>query len=289
MRDRIFFAPADTAGGSADGGSEPTGGGSPAPSWRDGLPDEVRSHPSLANMPDVGGLAKAYLTLEGQAGQKGVPLPADDAPAEEWDKFYAALGRPEKADGYDLAGFSVPEGLPWAEDVQKTMVGKMHELGLTNRQVVGLMSAYAEAQNGQWTSFNTSMGQAVEATEAKLKQEWGQSYAAKMDLANRVVKHAFGDDLDAAKQIQLADGSYLLDSPAIARAFARIGEAWAEDGDLPGTGIEFAKSPSEAKAEIAKLKRDPEFQKVFLDKRHPEHQAAVHRMQSLHAMTTRTT
>lgn len=264
-----------TSAGGQGGGDQ--GGGD----WTAGLSPDVRQALASKSYDSPDALGRAYLDLEKKIGADKIALPAADAPAEAWDPIYKALGRPDSAESYDLGAFKPPDGLPWSPEIQTGMVGEMHAAGLNSQQVTRLLGKYAELQNGEWTAYNEDAKKAADTSTDELKGEWGQGYDAKVDLGNRVVRHAFGDNLEAAKQLRLEDGSFVLDNPVMVRALAAIGESWAEDGALPQGFGDLSLTPAGAKTEIAKLKQDEAFQKAFLDGAHPEHAEAVQRMQRL--------
>ena len=94
-----------------DPGTAPEPAPEPAPqptSWRDGLSDDLRNHPGLQKYEDVGALAKGFLSQSELVGRKGVILPKE-GDAEDRQRFYSELGRPESVEGYDLGDFAPPE------------------------------------------------------------------------------------------------------------------------------------------------------------------------------------
>ena len=296
---RIRFSPegeggsGGEGGGGAGGGGEGGGGageGSGGSGGEAGAFDPTQLSPDLRAGLDPKGfktwddLGRSYLELESKIGKKGLTLPGEGAEASEWDPVWQALGRPEKPEDYDLGGFKPPEGLQWNEDGQKAMLGVFHEEGLNGRQVKRVMSSYAEIRAAEVKALNDKAAEAVEQTSQELRRTLGSAYDAKLHLANRVAQHAFGKDFEAAKQIRLPDGTFLLDHPLMAKAFMTIGDTIAEDGGVipAGGGRQtFAMTPEDAAAEIKALKADKEFSEAFLKSNHPEHEAAVKRMTRL--------
>lgn len=279
--------------GAVDTGTEPvqadlpdTGGTVTTPeptpsSWRDGLSDDLRNHPELVNIPDTAGLAKMYVGQTELVGRKGVILPKEDD-ADDKARFYSELGRPDTADDYDLGDFAPGEGLPWSDTVQTSMMTAMHTAGLTNGQVNDVVRAYAESQGQEFEGLQERIAEATSEVEKGLRKEFGSSYDAKIDLANRAFAMAAGDKADEIRQIVMGDGTRLGDNLALVRMFARLGESLGEDS-LRGGGASasFAKSPDQAKAELSTLAIDENFEKVLMDRNHPEHQRAVDRRAAL--------
>jgi len=231
-------------------------------------------------MPDD--IGRAYLELEKVIGKRGVTVPGENASDEERSTFYNALGRPEKPDGYDLSGFTPPEGLPWSADVQGAVVAKLHARGLTQAQMAGAMQDYAEVQGEAFEALQTELKAKVASDTAALKKELGAAWEAKNALMNRVAREAFGENLEAATKLQLMDGSFLLDHPMVARAFMGLGGRLAEDGVWPDGGAVVATSPAAAQAEIETLERNPDTAKALMDSSHPEHKAMVERRARLY-------
>ena len=66
------------------------------------MPEELKSHPSLQKFNSPADLFKSYVSLESMLGKNKVPIPDENAPQEEWDKFYEKLGRPKTPDEYEI-------------------------------------------------------------------------------------------------------------------------------------------------------------------------------------------
>jgi hypothetical protein len=69
------------------------------------------------------------------------------------------------------------------------------------------------------------------------------------------------------------------------RFFALLGDLMEEGGVTPGApGGRATMTPAEAKAERNRLRSDPEFRKMWLDRDHPQHKEATNRMMNLRRM-----
>ena len=270
-------APADTAA------PEPTAPVTPAPtpaSWRDSLPPELKDAPALGKYQDVPSLAKGYVEAQALIGRKGVVVPTDKDPPEVHAAYRAALGVPEKADGYTI---KPPEGLPpeaWSEESSKTFSGWAHELGLTPAQAQGLAERYAKLTGGALQQQDSQKAEAKAATEAVLRQEWGAAFGAKLAAADTALRTIGGEEL--AKYMQ---DSGLGNHPAMVRAWAKIGESIGEDRpNGMGSGRTAVMTPTEAKSERLRIMGDA--QGPYWNNRHPEHKLAVQRVADLIRMET---
>jgi len=273
------------AGSGASGGGQ---GGSV--SWDAALDPSQRQLVQAKGWKSPADVLRDYGQLEGLVGRDKIALPGKDARPEDWAKVYSALGRPESADKYEIGDFKPPEGMPWNGEAQKAMLGKMHELGLNSQQAAGLLKAYGEVQGGAWQGYQEGAAKFAEKATADLRKEWGDAYDANLEIANRAVKEAFGEDLDNVKQVRLSDGSFLLDNPIIAKAFAKLGGSLSEDSDLAGQRGGSAdgaiRTPDQAKGEITRIRSaaaaDP--QHPYVNRKHPEYKAMQTRMNELHAV-----
>ena len=255
----------------------------PAPAssdWTAALTPDTRAQLAPKSYANVEELAKAYVSLERTLGGEKIPLPGKDAVPEAWDRVYARLGRPATPADYDLSGFKAPDNVPWNGELQQSMVAEMHAAGLNSRQATRLLSRYAELAGDAGAAAET----AAEQASAALRKEWGGRFDTNLDLARRAARGAFGDDFAAVRALRLADGSFLLDSPLLARAFARLGAERAEDGDLPGAKhAAFDGDAVDARQQITRLEADERFRRALLDRGHPEHAATLNRRSRLYA------
>ncbi|MEP4379751.1 MAG: hypothetical protein ABJ215_01120 [Alphaproteobacteria bacterium] len=253
----------------------------PAESWRAELSEDYRDHPVLARFADVEALAREHVNLQKLIGRKGIVPPGADADDAERARFHDALGRPARPDDYNLDGLERPDGMPWDEDFQTRMLERMHASGLTDGQARALLEGYVELQGAAWQDATAAQGRALDAAETGLRREWGESFDARIDVANRAFAAAFGDRVDDVRQLRLADGQHLGDHPDMVRAFAKLGSLMGEDEFVGGKEARIGHSSSAARAELSTLEADPEFRTALLDRAHPEHRQAVARRSDL--------
>ncbi|MGE0094529.1 MAG: hypothetical protein AB7M05_16050 [Alphaproteobacteria bacterium] len=228
---------------------------------------------------------RSYAHLERAFGADKVALPGKDAGQADWDALYARLGRPAAPEQYDVAGVTRPEGMPWNAEGERAMLREMHAAGLSNRQARHLLSKYAAMQGGAWSEASAQGARRVEEARAALRRDWGAAFDAKSDLANRAFRLAFGDGIEEARQLRLADGGFLGDHPALVRAFARLGESLAEH-PMAGAkdGAHLAATPEEARAEIARMHGEPATMRALTDRSHPEYAVMVAKRDRLYRL-----
>jgi len=173
----------------------------PAPSnWREALPPEYRENPALKTIADIPTLTKGYLEAQSRLGNS-VRIPSKEAGAEDRKAFrerllavgpeygvmpipgegddpgafHAALGRPEKPEGYELPEYDDAEyevDLSEAEAMRPVA----HQLGLSNAQFKGLVKAATDANMAK----QMEQIRAQQADQAALKKEWGAAHHQRM-------------------------------------------------------------------------------------------------------------
>ena len=194
----------NTNGNGSDGKKEAT-----EPDVWGGVSDEYKE--KVSKFKDIDGLAKGYTELEKKlsAGKKA---PETD---EEKEEIYKLLGRPDKADGYELPPLT--EGVnPLTDKFGETA----HKLGLSKDQAEGVYGWYAEELN---TISKYSENQKDETVKT-LKSEWQDKYTENVELATRALKGAFPEDT-----IGKMETSGLLNDHGFIAAMAKLGTANACD------------------------------------------------------------
>ena len=106
----------------------------------DGAEAEIflRDHPALEKYETKDEAVKALVHAQRMLGKSPdgyIRMPGEGEAPEEFDAFYAALGRPEGADGYELPDMEMPEGFAVREELLGALKIKAHELGLNSKQI----------------------------------------------------------------------------------------------------------------------------------------------------------
>lgn len=263
-----FLNEDDDQGGGAGGGSQT--------SWRDSLPDELRSHPSLADYNDVAGLAKSFINVNSMIGMDKIAIPKDPQdPA--WSEVYTKLGRPESPEGYELKrpeGY--PEGLDFNDDYAQAMSKAAYEAGISKSQLEKLVGASTDFYKGKVSEMSVAQQNALNEGLNGLKSEWGAAFDQNLNMAKNAVKAYATPEL-----VEFLETTGLGNDPRVIQLFHNIGKTISEDSTLEGGGSSLIPTADQAKQEIANLKGDEGFMKAYLDKNNVGHKEALIRMTNL--------
>ena len=182
--------------------------------WSQQLPEDLRTNEAFTGHATLGDFAKSHLDAQGKLKEfdgkvkenegkvvdlekklgNTIPKLPENATDQEREIFYLALGKPEKADGYEF-----PEGdgvkhdekmVSWARDA-------FHKANLSKDQ--------GKVMSQLWDGFIQDMVKAEidtrekERTEAetKLKTELGDKYDGSVEMVRRVWKELSNSDFDA--------------------------------------------------------------------------------------------
>ncbi len=152
------------------------------------VPQEYQGAGWTEKVKSVDDLWKLTANSQSLLGKRPAGIPAADAPPEEWDKFYATLGRPEAPDKYGLPKI---EGLPEGFDIapyEGRFKELAHKVGLTPKQAEKAWQEYMGAEIGAYGEQTKAQAE----RQAQMEKEFN-------DLSSKL----FGDQFDAySKQAQ---------------------------------------------------------------------------------------
>jgi hypothetical protein len=250
-----------TAGGGAQDGGQ-------VQSWLDQhlAGDEyadLRNSDSLKTVPDVPTLAKAFVDTKAMVGRKGVIVPKDDAPPEEWDQFYAALGRPESPEAYDIKPEGLPENFPYLPELESVYRKLAHEAGLTPAAAKKIYDGYNQFMLEEYRKGQQTLKAEMEEIQAGLQKEWGGKYDENLILAKRAMGRVAPPGSPELAALDKAIG----ESPVLVKFFYNLGKSMSEGDFIAGGGVQN----SSLEARRQELMRHP----AYLDVKHAEHQHVV--------------
>ena len=171
--------------------------------------------------------------LQSFAGKKG-DIPKSDASQEEWDAFYNKLGRPEDVDGYDFTigdEFTKvvgEESAPFFEDAVEEFKKEIFKIGASADQAENLVDWYLGFVANSIEEDNKAVEENMQAMEAELRKEWGDSYDGMMN-GIEVMLEANGMPKE---NIEFAKEAGLLKDPSFAIALGRIATKFGDDPEI---------------------------------------------------------
>jgi hypothetical protein len=99
-------------------------------SFLDSLPEDLRNEPSLRTFTDPGALAKSYVNAQRMIGADKVAKPGQSWTDDQYNDWYANVGRPDSADAYELDVSGV-----MSDEEASSFRQAIFEAGLQPRQV----------------------------------------------------------------------------------------------------------------------------------------------------------
>lgn len=222
---------------------------------------------------DLNKVVEGYRNLETHAS-KSLKVPGEDATAEDWNKFYSNLGRPEKADGYELAldRENLPEEFPYDEQSAVEFRNWAHEAGLTPKQAQQLHDKFVGHQAGNFTAMVEQRKKAEGDAHRAIVDEWGgtesEGYKRNVELASRAI-HQLGLK-DAFKEGGLLSSDGAILNAKAAFAMSKVGkELYAEDSmAMSSSGLAanpFSEGPNFNRSKQSELIRnDPTRAKAYI-------------------------
>jgi hypothetical protein len=252
--------------------------------WRNALPQELATDKSLADIKDLGGLAKSFIHAQRLVGSDKIPIPKDDD-QPGWDAVFARLGRPGKPEEYEFTPLSeVPEGFSMDPEFEKAWRAKAHAAGLSKKQASMLWGELSQRAVQQYKGISQSMAERRTKDQASLKTEWGQAYNEKLKIAQRAVDAIERAGVKGLNEWLKSTGN---GSEAIVqRLFALIGEKAGEEQLGPGDARRGL-TPREAESQANRIIEDKAHpdNEAYWSKRHPRHAEVVKKVQGLLSMT----
>ena len=173
--------------------------------------------------------AKGYVELRKSA----IILPKPDAKPDAWESIYDRLGRPKDPKAYELDFGDTPLD-ETEKDVAENFKPVAHRLGLLPQQVKGLTKWQGELKKTQIDAAVAKTTQLAGDRAKTIREAWGQQYDANKSHVQNVIKmNATAADQKAIASARLDDGTFVVDHPAFANLFAKVGSVFAEDDRDP--------------------------------------------------------
>lgn len=274
-------------GGLGSGGGTPNPGTPPetppsdftGPEWaRDlnlSLEPEILSDPALGPITDINSLVKSFVHAQRNIGRKGVLIPTDNAPKEEWDAFYQKVGVPLEEQKYKES-IQFGENKIFDDNFNSEFLKKAHELRVHPKQAQELYNFFGNQTKTTSESFLQQQQEQMQQELNELQQKWGpEAYGVKLAKAEQYLKETAGDDF-----LKYLAKSGLGKNAKIVEAFVSIAEKSVNEPNLPqNSNPTFGMTPDEIEKEINRAIADPN--DPYRKPGHPDHQRRVNEIQNL--------
>lgn len=219
-----------------------------------------------------------YHANKALSGAKDViPLPADDAPVEQWRKFNAARGVPENADGYDA--FKFKDGVQADEKYVKWARGFFHELGVPKGKAQAAIEKWQDFVISRTTEMADDGRQANAKAIGDLEVKHGKEKWNSMIAAGQVAFKSLGVPPETIAKIEALSGA-----APILELFAALGAKLpAESAVIGNGGTGIPTDPTQMTSQQLDehkrtLEADKDFMEAYNKGDHPKHKEAVERM-----------
>lgn len=266
-------------------------------SWKDSLPEDIKSDSTLQDIKDITGLAKSYVASQRMLGNS-VRIPGPDASPEArqefyqkltnvpgitrlpdpndkaaTDQFYAALGRPESPDKYN---FELDQDVNLVPEDLQNFKELAHATGLTNEQANKLVAFESARAKAAEQAAMQSREQAVEA----LKSEWGNDFQNRLTGAKEMVSYYASKYPDAVNELINSPAG---NNPALLVMLSELYSGMKEKGVvIPNSqSLNYGVSPEEAIQQINEIKENRNHPYWTAPAGSPEKEAALAKMSKL--------
>ena len=215
------------------------------------LPEEIRDHPSLQSINDVGNLGLSFVNAQRLIGADKIPLPKNPT-EDDLNNIYTKLGKPEQPSGYEIKA----DGQILTEGDVNTYTDIAHKLGLSKTQANGILDYYRSSIQQTTEAMSKDAQQQKQQIEQNLKAEWGADFDAKVSQANRAVADIAGQDL---LDMVLQDGTKVGNHPAFIKAFASFADfknSVTKEDTISENSVNYRMSPADAQSKIDSIMND---------------------------------
>jgi hypothetical protein len=245
--------------------------------WYDSLKEDYRNDKNITKYKTMDDLAKGYIELSKKLGHPSVPVPQEGWTNEQWNEFYGKLGRPETPDQYEFQNLEIPEGMQLDAELDTAFKQMAHEHGLTKKQASALRDSFTKMTIERNKQEMAKMDTHFKEQEVKINSAWGNDKDFMLRAAEHAISTALGED-----GIQRIQTSNLDKNADFVILMGELGKKMQmQTSPSVRNGMNNVQSSDAARYEIESLKADPSFTKAYLDPRHPEHESAKHKMNTL--------
>lgn len=248
------------------------------------VPEAYQSKGWAEKIKSIDDVWKTLDNTQSLLGKRPAGIPSNDAPQEEWDKFYQ-VARPESPDKYTLPDI---EGLPEGVDLssqKKTAMELMHKAGLTNKQAADLwkefMGTEIKAAGEAKTSYETKQKELDAEFDKLTKEVFGGDFEniskSAISFANEIVPESLRDAPSAIADNPKALAYIAALAKGAQDKIAAIQKEYGAEGKITSGNQAASVSIDDVRKELAALRTSKEARDPFS----PDYQKTLNRIQEL--------
>lgn len=240
------------------------------------IPADYRDREYLKDVDTVDKLFKKLDGAQKLIGQRPAGIPQENAPQEEWDKFYKTLGRPEKSEEYDL---KTSEELAKVMGVDEKLAAGVKDLfykaGLNKKQAEAIQKGY-EALLLATHKEALAQRKAQDESFGKLAETTFGKDADKILATSRALLEAHAPDAVKPHLDKLSNEHLII----LAGVLDSIQKKYIKEDELPAGGMSSAGAGTEA--DIRKQARELMSTPAYRDQFHKDHQKTIEEVNRLY-------
>ena len=241
-------------------------------SWRESLPEDIRSEKVFDRVKDFNGAMRSLASAERMVGKEKIAKPSESSGDNEWGAYWDAGGRPGSPEEYAVAR---PESLPeqyWSDDNAKSFMDLAHKIGLSKKQV----DALSEFQTSNVMQQAQDHANAVEVANQELvdglNKEWGNAYDQKLHIGNVALEKGAEGNEELRERVAQKFGK----DPDFIRIMSNLGSLFSESS--PPTINTNVRTPNQVQEKI----NDLMLSDAFTHRDHPNHQITLDKLKLLY-------
>lgn len=222
------------------------GGTVELPKWMSSLPDAYKEDARFSKFEEPSKAWDKFATLLDAEG-KMIAIPDEKATDEDRAAFYTKLGRPEKAEAYNITKpENLPDGIPYNPELESAFKSFAFDKGLSDKTTGELWGWYHDLIIKGWNDQQKTEQAAFEGTVNALKDEWrGDAFKVNTEIAHRAFVKFGGDEAKAFLEETKIGNIAIGDHPMFLKIFNAIGKAISDDSAHPGGGDTGGEEKSE--------------------------------------------
>jgi len=234
--------------------------------WQTMLSDEtLHTDQTLPRIKNVESLAKSYVHVRKQVPLDKIAKPNEHWSDDDWNEWYAAGGRPETPQDYQMAKpDDWPEDAPWQEELIEGYQNLFHKLGLSTKQVEAIFNYNNELAIEAYKASELDKDTQFQALVDGLHKMWGAAYEQNVHRGNVAMSKDKDAERDPEYHARLVEK--INRDPDLLRFASNMGAKFMEDKLIEDPGVP---TPVDLQEQISKLRDDPRFMSTDINVRRP--------------------